>query len=92
MIEFLQAYLLFMNFVSFSAMGLDKAKAKAGAWRVPEKILLGFAIFGAGPGVWLGMDVFRHKTKHWYFRYGVPFIVLLELGIAIYFLDFLYTR
>lgn len=88
MIEFLQAYLLFMNIVGFSAMGLDKAKAKAGAWRVPEKSLFAFAIFGGGLGVWLGMYAFRHKTKHWYFKYGVPVIVFLELGIAIYFLYF----
>ena len=86
MIEFLQAYLLFVNIMGFSAMGLDKAKAKAGAWRVPEKILLGMALLGGSPGVWLGMYVFRHKTKHWYFKYGVPFILVLEIGVILYLL------
>lgn len=77
-------FLIAINVVGFLVMGIDKARAKAGAWRIPEKTLLGIALIGGGVGVWLGMEGFRHKTKHWYFKYGVPVIFLLELAIAGY--------
>ena len=77
-------FMVFMSVVGFCAMGMDKEKAKANAWRIPEKTLLGFAFLGGGAGVWLGMEVFRHKTKHWYFKYGVPAIAMLEFIAACY--------
>ena len=66
-------------------MGVDKAKAKKGAWRISEKTLLGTAFLGGGAGVWLGMEIFHHKTKHWYFKYGVPVICILEILAVLYF-------
>ena len=74
----------FMNIVGFILMGVDKAKAKRGVWRIPEKTLLGTAILGGGAGVWLGMKFFHHKTKHWYFKYGVPVICILEIVAVLY--------
>lgn len=83
-------YLIVINIIGFCIMGIDKAKAKAGAWRIPEKTLLGIALIGGSAGVWLGMETFRHKTKHWYFKYGVPMILLIEIIAAGYLfcLDF----
>ena len=78
-------YFVVINVVGFFAMGLDKAKAKADAWRIPEKTLLGIAFFGGGLGVWLGMETVRHKTKHWYFKCGVPVIFVVEV-IALFHL------
>lgn len=79
-------FMAFMSVVGFCAMGMDKAKAKAGAWRIPEKTLFGIAFLGGGAGVWLGMNLFRHKTKHWYFKYGIPVITLLEfIGVCYVF-------
>ena len=70
--------LLVMNGLAFVLMGLDKAKAKAGAWRIPEKTLfLVTALFG-GLGGTLGMTFFRHKTKHWYFKYGFPALLVVQ--------------
>ena len=83
----LQAVLIYMAVVSvagFFAMGLDKAKAKAGSWRIPEKTLMLLAFVGGGAGVWLGMEVFRHKTKHLQFKYGVPVIAVLEFVAVCY--------
>ena len=72
--------LLVMNLLAFALMGIDKVKAKRGAWRIPEKTLfLVTALFGALGGT-LGMKVFRHKTKHWYFRFGFPAILILEIA------------
>ena len=76
--------MLFMSIIGFIMMGIDKAKAKKGAWRIPEKTLMGIAFLGGGAGVWLGMEVFRHKTKHFHFKYGVPAITMLEFIAACY--------
>ena len=77
-------YMAVVSIVGFLAMGIDKAKAKAGAWRIPEKTLFFIAFAGGGAGVWLGMNVFRHKTKHLQFKYGVPIICLLEFIAVCY--------
>ena len=73
------AYLCVINLVGFFLMGIDKAKAKKNAWRISEKTLLLTAVFGGSIGTWLGMNHFRHKTKHWYFKYGVPFICFVQI-------------
>ena len=71
--------LLVMNVLAFAPMGIDKLKAKAGAWRVPEKTLfLVTALFG-GLGGTLGMYFFRHKTKHWYFKLGFPALLVVQI-------------
>ena len=71
--------MLVMSIVGFSAMGIDKSKARRNAWRIPEKTLLMIAFLGGGAGVWLGMKVFHHKTLHLTFKYWVPCVCLLEL-------------
>jgi len=66
-------YLIFLiamaavSLVAFFAYGLDKRKAKRGRWRTKESVLLGLGFFGGAIGALLGMQVYRHKTKHWYF-------------------------
>ena len=39
MIRYLLWYLAAVNLVTFTVYGVDKAKARRGAWRVPEKTL-----------------------------------------------------
>ncbi|MBQ6845434.1 MAG: DUF1294 domain-containing protein [Agathobacter sp.] len=77
-------YLGLVNVAGFLAMGIDKLKAKAKAWRIPEKTLLTIAVLGGAIGVWLGMEVFRHKTKHKHFKYGVPLIFIIEVAVWFY--------
>lgn len=60
--------------------GVDKLKAILGAWRIPEAVLLFFSIFGGGIGGALGMLLFRHKTRHWYFALINALGVLMQLG------------
>jgi len=79
------AYVIMMNLVAFALMGIDKYKAKKKAWRIPEATLFLFAIFGGSLGSTLGMFVFHHKTRHWYFRYGLPLILIVQL-VCIYLL------
>ena len=54
-----------MSFLAFILYGADKFKAKRGLWRIPERVLLGFALLGGAVGALVGMNLFRHKTKHW---------------------------
>lgn len=67
------------------SMGIDKEKAKRGSWRIPEKTLFLLAIIGGSIGSIIGMQVFRHKTKHWYFVWGMPAILVLQIVVVTLF-------
>lgn len=81
-------YLVAVNLAGFAAMGIDKAKAKKRAFRIPEATLFLIAIIGGSIGSILGMQLFRHKTKHWYFVWGMPIILILQIALVLllYFL------
>lgn len=79
-------WLLFMSLISFLAMGADKRRAKKGVWRTPEKRLFLFAALGGALGGLLGMYLFHHKTKHWYFVVGFWALFLLQSVGAAYLL------
>ena len=78
-------YLVLVNLIAFALYGIDKRRAKQGAWRISEYTLLLVALLGGSLGALLGMRYFRHKTRHRKFRYGVPLILLLQLGLGLYF-------
>ena len=42
-------------------------------------LLFTCALIGGSIGAIAGMYVFRHKTKHWYFKYGMPAILLAQV-------------
>ena len=73
-----------MNLIAFALYGIDKCRAKQGAWRISEYTLLLIALLGGSLGALLGMRYFRHKIRHRKFRYGVPLILLLQLGLGLY--------
>ena len=83
-ITYLLWYLAAVNLVTFTVYGVDKAKAGRGAWRVPEKTLFLLPLLGGSVGALLGMLVFRHKTKHWYFVWGIPLILLAQIALAVW--------
>ena len=56
-----------ISVIAFVLYGADKRRAKKNKWRIPESTLLGLGFFGGAAGALLGMKLFRHKTKHWYF-------------------------
>lgn len=81
----LLVYLAAVNVIAFLAYGDDKRRAKRpGARRTPEKTLLLLAAAFGSAGALLGMRVFHHKTRHWYFKYGVPAILLAQLALAVW--------
>lgn len=73
-----------MNVIGFAIMGYDKSRAKRHAWRVPEKRLFLISIMGGSLGTLCGMYFFRHKTKHWYFAVGLPMILIIHVGLALF--------
>ena len=77
--------LLIWNLLIFVIYGIDKSKAKRGAWRIPEKYLLSFAFFCGGFGAWFGGLIFHHKTRKWYFK-TVWILGMIVIVVAIYFL------
>lgn len=79
------AYLIVLNLLGFLSMGIDKQKAKKHRWRIPEKTLFLFALFGGCLGSIAGMYLFRHKTKHWYFVLFMPCILLVQLFLLYQF-------
>lgn len=76
-------YLLVVNIITFLMMGFDKHEAKKGNWRVSEKTLFMLVVLGGSIGGILGMFTFRHKTKKWYFRFGFPIILILQILVII---------
>ena len=78
-------YLLIINLIGFALMGIDKRKAIHHKYRIPEKTLFLTALLGGSIGSILGMQTFRHKTKHWYFVIGMPAILILQI-LLVFFL------
>ncbi len=72
-------WLAVVNSISLLAMGMDKFKARRGAWRIPERRIWLLAWLGGSPGAWLGMQVFRHKTRHPAFSIGLPVLAILQI-------------
>ena len=80
----LYQYLLLVNAAAFLLMLIDKIKAKKNRWRIPERTLLIVAAIGGSLGALLGMNLFRHKTKHDQFSIGLP--CMLAVHIVLLFL------
>lgn len=78
-------YLFMMNLTGYAVMGIDKKRAVRGAWRISEASLFLTALLGGSLGCILGMRRFRHKTKHWYFKYGMPLIFILQAAAFLLF-------
>lgn len=84
-------YLVAINAIGMVLFGLDKLFSKQkGHPRIPERVLLWFARIGGGAGCWLGMLLFRHKTKHIRFKVLVPlWTIIWVIGFFIYSKSFL---
>ena len=83
----LACYLIAVNVRPPPRRGSHKQTASRGAWRIPETTRFRPGRRGGGAGGCLGMRVFRHKTRHWYFRFGFPLITLLWLGLIIWLMN-----
>ena len=75
-----------MSLWAFLMMGFDKNRAKKNAYRIPEKNLWIAALFGGGIGAYIGMILFRHKTRHTSFRVGFLMLALVYIMLLLYLL------
>ena len=75
-----------INLITFITYGIDKLKAKRGKSRISERVLLTMAAIGSSFGALVAMQVFRHKTQHAKFKYGIPALLILHIALAIYIL------
>lgn len=81
--RYMAYWLAAVNIAAFFLMWLDKRRAKRrGARRIRERTLFLSALLGGSAGAAAGMWIFRHKTKHWYFVWGMPGILILQLVLA----------
>ena len=85
--EYFAIYIIVLSVITFFTYAIDKAKARKGEWRIPEKILLGLSFIGGACGGILAMYSVRHKTKHWYFTA----INVISIGIHLFILVTLYN-
>ena len=82
-ISIIAGYLALMNLIGFAMMGIDKRRAVKKQWRIRESSLFLVALIGGSAGCLIGMRTFHHKTKHWYFVYGMPAILVLQICLAL---------
>ena len=77
-------YVLTMSAVTFCVFVYDKWQAEHGGWRVREFVLLMLSLLGGAVGGLLAMHLVRHKTRVYYFAWGLPIMIILQAGLVIY--------
>lgn len=82
--EYMIYYLIILNVLCFVLFGLDKLLAKKKKNRIRNSTLIGLSVLGGGVGSLFGMYLFRHKTKTWYYVYGIPVIFIIQIIIFYY--------
>ena len=75
-----------MNLVTFILYAWDKFASSRKGWRVPESTLLLLSFLLGSFGAFLGMYLFRHKTKKLKFTILVPIMMALQVAFIIMYL------
>ena len=77
-------FIAILNVITFLIYAIDRWKAKKNRWRIPESILLLLAVLGGSIGALMGMKIWHHKPMHKKFKYGIPLIMILQIGMLLY--------
>lgn len=83
---YIHLYLIIINVITFALYGIDKWRAMTRQWRIREKKLIGLAVIGGSVGAMIGMTVFHHKTRKWYFKLGIPAILVIQITLVLHFM------
>ena len=82
-ISYIVLYLAIVNLAGLIVMGIDKLRARKRVWRIPESTLFVIALIGGSLGTTIGMHLFHHKTRHWYFLFGMPAILVIQIATVL---------
>ncbi|MEH7248785.1 DUF1294 domain-containing protein [Neobacillus niacini] len=85
MTSILLVYII-MNLIGLLVMKVDKDRAKKQQYRISENTLWLIALLGGAVGTTVGMQRYRHKTKHLSFKFGFPILAVAEIILLGYFL------
>lgn len=85
-LKLVMIYLLVLTLATFIVCGIDKFAAKKQMRRVSEKTLFLLSAIGGSVGMFAGMLTFRHKTQHWYFKFGIPAIIIGQVVLVLLFM------
>ncbi|MFA5755437.1 MAG: DUF1294 domain-containing protein [Candidatus Paceibacterota bacterium] len=71
-----------INIITFFVMLVDKRKAiNSSNKRIPEgKIFFAATMLGA-LGVYMGILIFHHKNRKWYFLIGMPILIIQNISL-----------
>ena len=81
--ELLSLYLILINAAALLFMLTDKLRAKQNRWHIPEATLMGIAAAGGSFGAFVGMKLFRHKTRHPKFAFGIPALLAVHVILLV---------
>lgn len=76
-------WLVIINIITFAVFGIDKKKAIDGKFRISEMTLFILSLLGGALGGFIAMHVFHHKTKKWYFKFGIPLIFAVQVALVL---------
>lgn len=82
--KYLYIWLIIINIITFAVFGIDKKKAIDGKFRISESALFLLSILGGSLGGFIAMHTFHHKTKKWYFKFGIPLILIAQVLLIIF--------
>ncbi len=82
--KYLYIWLIIINIITFAVFGIDKKKAIDGKFRISESALFLLSLLGGSLGGFIAMHTFHHKTKKWYFKFGIPLILIAQVLLIIF--------
>ena len=82
--KYLDIWLIIINIITFAVFGIDKKKAIDGKFRISESALFLLSLLGGSLGGFIAMHTFHHKTKKWYFKFGIPLILIAQVLLIIF--------
>jgi len=82
------SYLIIINLIAVIITIVDKYKAVNHKWRISEAALLSVSALGGGVFMYITMLLIRHKTRKLKFMLGIPLIVLFELAVVFWVVNY----
>lgn len=86
--KILMVYVIAINAFAFTIYGVDKLQAIKSRQRVRETTLFFMALIGGSIGALCGMIAFRHKIRKMYFVLGIPFMLVMNIFLLFYIMNF----